>query len=100
MIYKNLIHPFLLYGSKTWVLTKREQNRILVFEKKLLRTIYGRMILDGVYRTKNNFELDREFKCLNVIGVVKRGAENLPQRALFRVKPKGRPKKTKFQLGG
>jgi hypothetical protein len=45
-IYKTLFHPVLLYGSET---TKREENRLLVFERKVLRTIYGLKIVDGVY---------------------------------------------------
>jgi hypothetical protein len=36
-IHKTLIRPVLLYGSETWVLTKREENQLLVFEKKVLR---------------------------------------------------------------
>jgi hypothetical protein len=27
-IHKTLIHPVLLYGSETWVLTKREENQL------------------------------------------------------------------------
>jgi hypothetical protein len=38
-IHKTLIRPVLLCGSETWVLTKREENRLIVFEKKVLRTI-------------------------------------------------------------
>jgi hypothetical protein len=38
-IHKTLIHPNLLYGSQTWVLTKREENQLLVFKRKVLRTI-------------------------------------------------------------
>jgi hypothetical protein len=41
IIYKTLIRPVLLYGSETWVLTKREENQYLVFERKELRTICG-----------------------------------------------------------
>jgi hypothetical protein len=83
-----------------------EENRLLVLERKVLRTIYGPKIVDGVYRSRYNFELDREFNSVN--GVVKsnrlryaghmlRGAEDLPQRALFRAVPEsrrnqGRPK--------
>jgi hypothetical protein len=40
-IYKTLICPVLLYGSETWVLTKREVNQLLVFERKVHRTIIG-----------------------------------------------------------
>jgi hypothetical protein len=39
--HKTLIRPVLLYGSETWVLTKREENQFLVFKRKLLRTICG-----------------------------------------------------------
>jgi hypothetical protein len=31
IIYKTLIRPVLLYGSETWVLTKREENQLLLF---------------------------------------------------------------------
>jgi hypothetical protein len=62
---------------------------------------YGPKIVDGVYRNRFNLELDREFNSPNVIGVVKsnrmhyaghmvRGAEDLPQRALFKAVPEGR----------
>jgi hypothetical protein len=40
-IHKTLIRPVLLYGSETWVLTKREENQLLVFKKKVFRTICG-----------------------------------------------------------
>jgi hypothetical protein len=36
-IYKILIRPVLLYGSETWVLTKREENQLLVFERYAAR---------------------------------------------------------------
>jgi hypothetical protein len=47
-IHKSLIYPVLLYGFETWVLTKREENQLLVFERKVLRTICGPKIENGV----------------------------------------------------
>jgi hypothetical protein len=47
-IHKTLIHPVLLYGSETWVMTKREENQLLVIERKLLRTICDPKIENGV----------------------------------------------------
>jgi hypothetical protein len=41
----------------TWVLTKREENSLLVFERKVLRTICGPKIENGVYRRRYNHEL-------------------------------------------
>jgi hypothetical protein len=40
-IHKALNRPVLLYGSETWVLTKRKENQLLVFERKVLRKICG-----------------------------------------------------------
>jgi hypothetical protein len=47
MIYKTLIRLVLLYGSKTSLLKKMEENQFLVFERHVL---------------------DRKFNSLNVIG--------------------------------
>jgi hypothetical protein len=96
-----LIRPVLLYGSETWVLTKREENQLLVFERKVLRTICGPKIENGVYRRRYNHELEREFDSPNVLNVTKtsrlryaghmiRRPEHLPQKSLFRAKPIGR----------
>jgi hypothetical protein len=83
------------------VLTKREDNQLLVFERKVLRTICGPKIENGVYRRRYNHELDKEFDSLNALKVTKtsrlriaghmiRRPEDLSQKALFRAKPIGR----------
>jgi hypothetical protein len=100
IIYKTLIRPVLLYGSETWMLTRREENQLLVFERKVLCTISGPIIENGVYRRRHNFELNREFDNSSVINVVKtsrlryaghmiRRPEDLPQKAIFIAKPQG-----------
>jgi hypothetical protein len=102
-IHKTLIRPVLLYGSETWVLTKSEENQLLVFERKVLRKICGPKIENGVYRRRYNHELEREFDSPNVLNVTKtsrlryaghmiRRPVDLPQKALFRAKPIGRLK--------
>ena len=40
-VYRNIILPFVLYGCKTWSLTKREEFRLSVFENRVLRRIFG-----------------------------------------------------------
>jgi hypothetical protein len=40
-IYKNIILPVVLYGCETWSLTLREEDRLRVFEKRVLRRIFG-----------------------------------------------------------
>jgi hypothetical protein len=40
-IYKTIILPVVLYGCETWSLTLREENRLRVFENRVLRRIFG-----------------------------------------------------------
>ena len=37
IIYKTLIKPILMYGAETWVLSKADELRRGVFERKILR---------------------------------------------------------------
>jgi ribosomal protein L14E/L6E/L27E len=37
---------------------QKEENKLLVFEKKVLRTICGPKIVNGVYRRRYNHERD------------------------------------------
>jgi hypothetical protein len=83
------------------VLTKREENQLLVIERKFLQTICGPNFENGVYRRRYNRELDKEFDSPNALNVTKtsrlryvghmiRRPKELPQKALFRAKPNGR----------
>jgi hypothetical protein len=40
-IYKIAILPVVLYGCETWSLTLREEHRLMVFENRMLRRIFG-----------------------------------------------------------
>jgi hypothetical protein len=40
-IYKTIILPVVLYGCETWSLTLREEDRLRVFENRVLRRIFG-----------------------------------------------------------
>jgi hypothetical protein len=99
-------------------LTRREDNQLLVFERKVLRTIRGPIVENGVYRRRYNFELDKKFDNPSVINVVKtsrlcyagqghmmRRPEDLPQKAIFIAKPhgtrrQGRPRSRWIAIAG
>jgi hypothetical protein len=36
-----IILPVVLYGCETWSLTLREEHRLMVFENRVLRRIFG-----------------------------------------------------------
>jgi hypothetical protein len=40
-IYKTIILPVVLYGCETWSVTLREEHRLMVFENRVLRGIFG-----------------------------------------------------------
>jgi hypothetical protein len=38
---KTIILPVILYGCETWCLTPREECKLRMFEKRVLRRIFG-----------------------------------------------------------
>jgi hypothetical protein len=40
-MYKPIILPVVLYGCETWFLNLSEEHRLRVFEKRVLRRIFG-----------------------------------------------------------
>jgi hypothetical protein len=40
-INRTIIIPVVLYGFETWSLTLREEHRLMVFENRVLRRIFG-----------------------------------------------------------
>jgi hypothetical protein len=58
-IYRTIILPVVLYWCETWYLTLREEQRLQVFENKVLRRIFGpkRNEVTGNWRKLHNEEL-------------------------------------------
>jgi len=63
-MYMTLLGPFVLYGSETWAFMKAEEQRLGVFEKKVLRKIYGPVFDSETneWRKLHNYELKRQFQ--------------------------------------
>ena len=67
-----LLHPVLLvvlYGCETWSLTFREEQRLRVFENKVLRKIVGtkREEITGKWRKLHSSELHALYWSPNII---------------------------------
>ena len=56
-IYKTLIRPIVLYGSESWNTTGRDEELLRVFERRVLRTIYGPIRENEDFRQRYNQEL-------------------------------------------
>ena len=52
-----MIRPMLTYASETWVLNKQDIRRLGVFERKILRAIFGPRKENYEWRIKYNNEL-------------------------------------------
>jgi hypothetical protein len=59
-IYRTIILPVVFYGCETWSLTLREEQRLRVFENRVLRRIFGpkRDGVTGEWRELHNEELN------------------------------------------
>jgi hypothetical protein len=72
MLYCSVIKPVVVYGCETWVLKESIIERLSVFERKILRKIYGpNKEGNGNWRIKTNIELDELIKQRNTINYVK-----------------------------
>jgi hypothetical protein len=40
-IYRTIILPVVLYGCETWTLTLRKESRLMLFENRVPRRIFG-----------------------------------------------------------
>jgi hypothetical protein len=52
-------------------MTKREEQALLVFERKIFRRIYGPKYENGEWRTRTNRELEEISKRLNTVKWIK-----------------------------
>jgi len=103
--------PVVLYGCEAWSLTLREERKLRVFEKMVLRRIFGprREEVTGEWRRLHNEELNDLYCSTNIVWVIKwrrmrwvgHVARMGEERAVYRVlvrkpegkRPLGRPRR-------
>jgi hypothetical protein len=56
-VYKVLVRPVATRASETWTLTKADERELGLFERKILRSIFGAVQDKGQWRRRYNFEL-------------------------------------------
>ena len=97
------------YGAEAWTLTKKEEQVLIIFERKIFRRIYGRKNESGEWKSRTNRELEETIKGENILkwikgrrvswlGHLKRMEEDrMPKKIFTRemegTRRKGRPRK-------
>jgi hypothetical protein len=71
-LYWEVIRPTVVYGCETWALKESIMQKLSVFERKILRKIFGpTKEANSIWRIKKNKELDELIKHRNIINYVK-----------------------------
>ena len=82
-LYWTVIRPTVVYGCEIWVLKENITQNLSVFERKILRKIFGQTKKkDGSWRIKTNIEMDELIQHRNIINYVK-----IPKTELVRTHP-------------
>jgi len=67
-----IVRPIVTYGCETWLLKETIKSKLIVFERKVLRKIFGpTKERDGTWRVKTNDELDKLMRHKNITNYIK-----------------------------
>ena len=66
-----MVRPVVTYGSESWTLTTEEERALAVFERKILRKIYGPVKENELWRTRQNDELQAIINGENIVRFIK-----------------------------
>jgi hypothetical protein len=99
-MYKVLIRPVLTYASETWTLSKTNERWLSLFERKVLRCIFGAKQEKGAWRKRYNYELYEIFTESNIVNYIKvkrlawaghlvRISDDTTLKKIFNTKPDG-----------
>jgi len=70
-IYRTSVRPVVTYGSESWTLAMEEERALAVFERKILRKIYGPVKENKLWRIRRNDELEAVIKGENIVRFIK-----------------------------
>jgi hypothetical protein len=70
-VYKTIIRPVVTYSSETWTLTAKDENILRIFERQILRKIFGPISIDNIWRIQSNMEIDKLIKGADIVRLIK-----------------------------
>jgi hypothetical protein len=70
-IYRPLLRSVATFGYETWTLTKSDGKSLRIFERKIMRKIYGPIQEGDIWRIRHNEELNRSTNGENIVKFTK-----------------------------
>jgi len=67
ILYETLIRAVVSYGAEAWTLTKKEEQAVLTFGRKIFRSVYGPKYEKGEWKSRTNRELEEMSKGENIV---------------------------------
>jgi hypothetical protein len=67
-LYKAIIRPVVTYGSEIWMMNTTHEEKLMIFERKIFRSIYGPVQdTNNEWRVRTNQEIEALIKEENVV---------------------------------
>ena len=56
---------------RIWTLTAKDENNLNIFERQILRKIFGPVNIDNTWRIRNNMETDKFIEGADIVRFIK-----------------------------
>jgi hypothetical protein len=66
-----MTRPVVTYSSETWTLTAKDENKLHIFERQILRKILGPINIDNIWRIRSNMEIDKLIEGADIVRFIK-----------------------------
>jgi len=70
--YKTIIRPVVLCSSEAWCLTANGEKNLRIWERKVLRKIFGPICVAGYWRSRTNEEVRLLYGELDIVTEIKK----------------------------
>ncbi|CAH1731863.1 unnamed protein product [Aphis gossypii] len=73
LLYHSYLRPIVTYACETWSITKGDERKLIIFERKVLRNIYGPRFNQetNTYERRTNDELQKLYKRPNILAFIR-----------------------------
>ena len=72
-MFKTLIRAVVLYSSEAWCLTANGEKKLCIWERKVVKKIFGPTCVAGYWRSRTNEEVRQSYGELDIVTEIKKG---------------------------